>query len=79
VFKILSVFGIYEEGDFPSVAGGNQGSSKEEIVAPYMNALRDYRDEIKKNAKDPKAMFEISDNLRDDILPQLGIRLDDKG
>lgn len=44
-----------------------------------MNALRDYRDEIKKNAKDPKAMFEISDNLRDDILPQLGIRLDDKG
>ena len=45
-----------------------------------MNALTKYRDQVKNSASDdPKALFKISDELRDDILPYLGIRLEDKG
>mmetsp|Transcript_9788 Transcript_9788/g.16481 ORF Transcript_9788/g.16481 Transcript_9788/m.16481 type:complete len:152 (+) Transcript_9788:1476-1931(+) len=45
-----------------------------------MNVLSSYRDKVKGNAGgDPKELFKISDELRDDILPYLGIRLEDKG
>jgi cysteinyl-tRNA synthetase len=80
VFDILMVFGIYEQGDFPSVTGAGQESGYEDIITPLMNVLSKYRDQVKNNAdKGPKDLFKISDELRDDILPYLGIRLEDKG
>lgn len=45
-----------------------------------MNALVTYRDQVKNNAKDGhQAMFKISDELRDDVLPYLGVKIEDKG
>jgi hypothetical protein len=47
-----------------------------------MNALTKYRDQVKNLAGTENAakdLFRISDELRDDILPYLGIRLEDKG
>lgn len=46
-----------------------------------MNVLSDFRDKVKENAKsaDPKVLFKLTDELRDDILPDLGIRLEDMG
>lgn len=45
-----------------------------------MNALSKFRDTIKERANEgPKVMFQLSDELRDDILPYLGIRLEDRG
>jgi len=42
--------------------------------------LSKYRDLIKEKANEgPKEMFKLSDELRDDILPFLGIRLEDRG
>lgn len=82
MFHILKCFGIYEDGDFPSVSGqGEEGAkSYEEVIAPLMDALTKYRDHVKNAAgSDPKALFKISDELRDDILPHLGVRLEDKG
>jgi cysteinyl-tRNA synthetase len=82
VFDILLAFGIYEQGDFPSVTGaGQEGSASfEETITPLMNALTKYRDQVKNNADaGTKELFRISDELRDDILPYLGIRLEDKG
>lgn len=40
-----------------------------------------YRHDIKENASTggAKEMFKLSDELRDDILPYLGIRLEDRG
>ena len=74
----MKCFGLYDEGDFPA-AGGNQGSY-EETIAPVMNALVTYRDQVKNNAKDGhQAMFKISDELRDDVLPYLGVKIEDKG
>lgn len=46
-----------------------------------MDVLIKFRDEIKDKAKDggPKEMFRLCDEIRDDILPFLGIRLEDRG
>ncbi len=44
-----------------------------------MNVLIKYRDEIKLKAKDgPKEIFALNDQLRDEILPQLGISIEDR-
>ena len=45
-----------------------------------MNALVQYRDSVKNNAKEGhQAIFKISDELRDDVMPYLGIKIEDKG
>ena len=44
-----------------------------------MNILAKYRDQVRINSNDAKVLCQISDELRDDILPNLGIRLEDKG
>lgn len=83
IFKILKCFGIYEEGDFPAIAGGagaESGASYEDVITPLMNVLCKFRDDVKKNAgTGGKELFQLSDQLRDDVLPYLGIRLEDKG
>ena len=44
-----------------------------------MDALRDFRDQVKRQANDgPKAMFKLSDEIRDDVLPYVGIKLEDR-
>lgn len=50
------------------------------MATELMNVLAKFRDTIKDNANaDAKELFRISDELRDDVLPKLGIRLEDKG
>ena len=83
IFDILKCFGIYESGDFPAVSGeGSEslgGKSYEETIAPIVEALIKFRDDVKDPAnQDSKALFKLSDSLRDDVLPFLGIRLEDK-
>ena len=84
VFKVLVSFGVYDQGSYPSVGdetgnGAAEGSSVEDAIAPVVNALSQFRDLVKQKAPDgAKAMFEISDQLRDDVLPHLGIRLEDR-
>jgi cysteinyl-tRNA synthetase len=82
IFDILKCFGLYDEGDFPAVSGNaeGEGASYEEVITPLMNVLLKFRDDVKKNAgAGGKELFKLSDELRDDILPYLGIRLEDKG
>ena len=44
-----------------------------------MNALSEFRDQVKAKAKDgPKAMMDLSDQVRDDVLPYMGIKLEDR-
>eukprot|EP00897_Mesotaenium_endlicherianum_P007377 jgi/Mesen1/6668/ME000342S05760 len=47
ITKILSVFGVEEE----SGAGGGGGASKEDVVAPVLDAFRDFRDEVRRSAR----------------------------
>jgi len=47
---------------------------------PYVSALATFRDSIRQEArllKATKILLEC-DNLRDDVLPELGVRLEDK-
>ena len=60
-----------------------QGSQNSEtILAPFIDALAQFRDEIKTVCivdKDTKKVLNICDNLRDNILPYLGVKIEDKG
>src|SRR5689334_13302120 len=74
----MKCFGVYEEDVVPSVSD-TTNQNYEEIVTPLMNALRKYRDDVKDKAKEgPGVIFQLSDALRDDVLPYLGIRLEDR-
>lgn len=81
IFHILKCFGIYEDGDFPAVIGTDEGAvGYEETITPLMNVLLKFRDSVKSSAgADKKEIFQLCDELRDDVLPYLGIQLEDKG
>lgn len=47
---------------------------------PYLSALADFRNSIREEARSLQAtdILKLCDNLRDDILPNLGVRLEDR-
>jgi len=47
---------------------------------PYLNSMADFRDNVRKSAREIKAteILKECDRLRDDVLPNLGVRLEDK-
>lgn len=83
VFDVLKAFGVYEAGDMPTLSSNNSNEqaseSVEDAIRPVMKALSTFRDSIKRQANEgPKEMFKLSDELRDDVLPFLGIKLEDR-
>lgn len=52
----------------------------ESTVMPYLSALADFRNSIREEARTLKAtdILKLCDSLRDDILPNLGVRLEDR-
>ena len=79
-------FPLYDESS-SSANGNNNGAnnnnnnSKEEVLTPVLDAMTIFRKEIRQAAMrgDTSAVLAIADKLRDDVLPELGIRLEDKG
>ena len=49
-------------------------------MMPYLSAMADFRDDVRKAARELKAVeiLQKCDRLRDDTLPNLGVRLEDK-
>lgn len=47
---------------------------------PYLTALSQFRDAVRENARDLKAteILKLCDRLRDEVLPNLGVRLEDR-
>ena len=47
---------------------------------PFLNAMSEFRDNVRKQARELKAteILKECDRLRDDVLPELGVRLEDK-
>lgn len=47
---------------------------------PYLSALSQFRDAVRENARDLKAteILNLCDQLRDEVLPNLGVRLEDR-
>ena len=52
----------------------------EEVVMPYLLTLATFRDAVRKEAIALKATNILAecDKLRNDVLPELGVRLEDK-
>jgi len=84
VTHILRVFGVVDGSDdigFGAAAGGDAAAGdKNAVVGPYVDALVQFRDAVRSLARaksDPKAFLEACDRLRDDVLVDLGVRLED--
>lgn len=77
MFDILGLIGKPEEVGFPT---SGQSANMEELVMPYLDALATFRDNVRKEAIGMKAtsILKECDSLRDNVLPELGVRLEDK-
>jgi len=79
ITRIFSVLGLVARGEepvgFPS-AGGGGSVDLETQVLPYLTALADFRDNVRRSAIESRAVpiLQECDRLRDDILPNLGVR-----
>eukprot|EP01102_Stenamoeba_stenopodia_P014542 TRINITY_DN4838_c0_g1_i1.p1 TRINITY_DN4838_c0_g1~~TRINITY_DN4838_c0_g1_i1.p1 ORF type:complete len:777 (+),score=272.15 TRINITY_DN4838_c0_g1_i1:119-2449(+) len=84
--KILRVFGIVEaEADITFAFDSNTGDAtidKESIIRPYVAAIAKFRTDVRTMAREKRPLGDIlalSDALRDDVMPELGVRLEDSG
>ncbi|XP_063584416.1 cysteine--tRNA ligase, cytoplasmic isoform X8 [Pongo abelii] len=78
---MLKIFGAVEEDSslgFP-VGGPGSSLSLEATVMPYLQVLSEFREGVRKIAREQKVpeILQLSDALRDDILPELGVRFED--
>ncbi|XP_078489101.1 cysteine--tRNA ligase, cytoplasmic-like isoform X2 [Ciona intestinalis] len=80
IFKVFGAITQSDEIGFPLSVGGNNASNVEEILMPYLNTLSQFRENVRAIARTHKVseVLELCDSLRDDILPALGVRLEDK-
>ncbi|XP_058129331.1 cysteine--tRNA ligase, cytoplasmic [Anopheles ziemanni] len=62
-----------------TTAGGASGDL-EQTVMPYLSAMAEFRTSVREQARELKAttILQLCDQLRDDILPALGVRLEDR-
>ena len=70
--------GFGEIGGDANAAGGGSG---EEAMAPVLDLITKFRDDIRALARggaDAKSLMEACDALRDVGLPELGVKLDDR-
>ncbi len=84
ISKIASSLGLVYNTEFIEYFKFSQSESKstEEILTPYIEALTQFRGKVKDECageKDFKKLLKICDELRDEILPNLGVKIEDKG
>uniref|UniRef100_A0A8C4M706 Cysteine--tRNA ligase, cytoplasmic n=1 Tax=Equus asinus TaxID=9793 RepID=A0A8C4M706_EQUAS len=78
---MLKIFGAIEENSILGFPVGGPGGSLnlESTVMPYLQVLSEFREGVRKIARERKVaeVLQLSDALRDDILPELGVRFED--
>jgi len=86
VQQILKVFGIEEGDSFSFVDSATQENTsslnRDAILVPYLDVLSSFRRSVREYAKDKKQpvdFLKLCDHLRDEIMPELGVRLEDSG
>lgn len=84
----LRTFGLVQDSadiGFPletsSADAGATTVNKEQLLTPLLDVLTNFRETVRIAAisGDTKAVLAAADRLRDDILPDLGVRMEDKG
>lgn len=83
ITDMLHIFGVISgpRGGIGFPVGGNEDCSDiEKTVMPYVSALAEFRNLVREQAKVLKAtdILKLCDEIRDEILPNLGVRLEDK-
>ncbi|XP_011632687.1 cysteine--tRNA ligase, cytoplasmic [Pogonomyrmex barbatus] len=82
ITKMFIIFGAipssYDSVGFP-IDEETVGTNIEEIVMPHLEILANFRENVRNCAKTLKAndILQECDRLRDDILPNVGVRLED--
>ncbi|EDW01873.1 cysteine--tRNA ligase, cytoplasmic [Drosophila grimshawi] len=63
-----------------SDSNSGESTDLESIVMPYVQSAAEFRNLVREQAKALKAfdILKLCDDLRDDVLPNLGVRLEDK-
>ena len=83
VTKIMDIFGCGSWGDsigFPSSdASSSGGVDRETILLPFLDVISNLRAEIRTKARalKSKELFQLCDSIRDNILPELGVKMED--
>ena len=85
ISDILKCLGLIYNTDFVDyfrLSENDGNKNEEEILTPFIDIITDFRGEIKNICiieKDTKKVLTLCDKLRDEILPNAGIRIEDKG
>ncbi|XP_014884796.1 cysteine--tRNA ligase, cytoplasmic isoform X3 [Poecilia latipinna] len=76
---MMKIFGAIEGSDPIGFPVGGQAVDLESTVMPYLAVLSDFREDVRKIAREQKvtALLRLCDAVRDDTLPELGVRLED--
>jgi len=87
VTRILRIFGVipsHEEETFGfRKEGSGEGIDEEEVVLPFVHLLSDFREKVRMEARSienpaiKSSLLKECDDLRDEKLPLLGVRLED--
>lgn len=82
ITRIFKVFGLIVDDSigFGDAGGAGGGANREEVLQPVLDALMTFRSAVRDKArsKDAGGVLDECDGFRDNILPPLGIRLEDK-
>jgi cysteinyl-tRNA synthetase len=85
--RMFRVFGL-SSMDSTQIGYGDGGSegieSRESVVGPVLDAFTGFRDSVRRICRAEKSstgrqILELSDSVRDVVLPPLGVRLEDRG
>ena len=82
--SVLRTFGLVQDCNdigFPLETDASVGLNKEQMLSPFLDVLTSFRESVRIAAisGNMKAVLSAADNLRDNILPDLGVRMEDKG
>ncbi|XP_014255431.1 cysteine--tRNA ligase, cytoplasmic [Cimex lectularius] len=81
VTDMLKIFGlIFVKSSIGFPVNVNASVDVEEVLTPYLRILGNFRDDVRNSAKCSKdiEVLKLCDQLRDDVLPNVGVRLEDK-
>ncbi|KAK9503324.1 hypothetical protein O3M35_011923 [Rhynocoris fuscipes] len=82
ITNLMRIFGAIQDTEiigFPVINSEN-AQDTESIVMPFLRILGDFRDDVRGEARKLKAqsILTLCDSIRDDILPNVGVRLEDR-
>jgi len=80
--RMLKIFGA-NQGDQDigfALAGGDGSTNKEELVMPYVNVMAEFREDVRKIAREAKVteILKLCDVVRDEKLVDVGVQLEDQ-